>query len=407
MRMKNLYPTLCFALAIGLATNSVLGQAHVQTNTKYTGASATTISQTFASSSTTGNLIVVHLSFDGNRHVKTLADSKGNSYQQINGPTNWSTNSRSELWYAYNITGGGGAITVTATLNNNSTSYLQIYISEFSGVSITDPLDQRSVLAGSTAAVNSGSETTVTSNEIIYGVSIGASGLLTKGAGFTALSTANQNVVEMKIGASTGSYSAAFTSAGGDWVAEMATFKPKVILPVELAGFDASVLNPHAVKIDWTTDLETNNNYFQVEHSRDGLDWETAKTVKGAGNSNLPTHYSTIDSFPFAGLSYYRLKQVDLDGKARYSTEVAVTLASDPVPARTVKAYPNPATSYLIVEEKELDPATIFVYNSIGQGMRTAITRVDGSRVQVDLSLLPKGVYFLKTKDKTVEFYRQ
>jgi hypothetical protein len=408
MRMKNLYPSICVVLATVVIQNSVFGQAHVATVTKYSNVSTSSISQSFASPSTTGNLIVVHLSWDGsNRHVKTVTDTKGNNYNRINGPTDWHTNYRSELWYAYDITGGGAAITVTATLNNNSTTFMQIYASEFSGISISDPLDQKSVTTGSTAAVSSGAVTTSANGELVYGVAIGASGLITKGGGFNSVSTANQNVVEMKLSGSAGSYNASFSSASGDWVAETATFLPKVILPVELSGFDAKALNPHAVKLSWVTATETNNNYFELERSHDGLNWVSAKRVEGAGNSSVATQYSVIDSLPYQGMNYYRLKQVDLDGREIYTNVVTVTVNAEQHSGSQVRVYPNPASSFLMVEENEIDPATVIVFNSAGVGMRAAVTREGASRARVDLSQLPKGVYIMKTNDKAIVFYKQ
>jgi len=204
-----------------------IAQTHIRTNTKFQNTTATTITCTFAAASTTGNLIVVHLDWSGqSRSISTVTDNKGNSYTRINGPTNWDgTNYRAELWYSYNITGGVGAITVTATLSGAPISFSQIYISEYSGIiNTSDPLDQNSVAIGNTAAVSSGSKTTTMTNELIYGASIGASGTINVGAGFTFRSTANQNIIEDKNVTTTGSYNSAFTCAGGNWVAQMATF---------------------------------------------------------------------------------------------------------------------------------------------------------------------------------------
>src|SRR5580704_2582846 len=213
------------------------GQTHVQTTTLYQATTATAISQTFGAASTAKNLIVVHIDYDNQIvSVSSVTDTKGNSYARINGPTNWNgANYRAELWYAYNITGGGAATTVTAHLSGAPTSFSQIYISEYSGIaSSINPLDQNSVAIGATAAVSSGAKTTTYSNELIYGASIGASGILTTGGGFTNRSTANQNIIEDKNVATAGSYNTSFTSAGGNWIAQMATFISTIsILPVD------------------------------------------------------------------------------------------------------------------------------------------------------------------------------
>src|ERR1035437_4328935 len=66
-----------------------MAQAHIQTTTLFQPTTSTTIARAFAAASTTGNLIVVHLDWDGQtRSISTVADNKGNTYTRINGPTN-------------------------------------------------------------------------------------------------------------------------------------------------------------------------------------------------------------------------------------------------------------------------------------------------------------------------------
>src|ERR1035437_2573914 len=134
-------------ISVILFFNEALSQTFVQTATLFQVSTSKTIFKAFSSSSSTGNLIIVHLDWDGQtRDISSVTDSKSNTYHLINGPTNWNgTNYRGDLWYAYNITGGGGVITVTATLNGAPTSYSQIYIAEYSGIQLTNPLDQNSV----------------------------------------------------------------------------------------------------------------------------------------------------------------------------------------------------------------------------------------------------------------------
>src|SRR5882724_6264584 len=160
-------------IIFSLSVQNSNGQTHVQTTTLFQTTTATTIAKVFAAPSTSGNLIVVHLDWDNqSRSVNTVTDNKGNTYARINGPTNWNGASyRAELWYAYNITGGGGAIKVTAQLSGAPTSFSQIYISEYSGIATITPLDQNSVAIGNSAAANSGAKTTVAANELVYGAS--------------------------------------------------------------------------------------------------------------------------------------------------------------------------------------------------------------------------------------------
>jgi hypothetical protein len=89
-------------------------------------------------------------------------------------------------------------------------------------------------------------------------------------------------------------------------------------LPVKLLSFNATLVN-EKVNCAWETASETNNDYFTIERSKDGNSFEAVGNVKGQGNSNRNIRYSYTDNNPFGGISYYRLKQTDFDGKYTYS----------------------------------------------------------------------------------------
>ena len=98
------------------------------------------------------------------------------------------------------------------------------------------------------------------------------------------------------------------------------------ITPVTLTNFSAHAKG-NGVSIDWSTSQELNNDYFQVERSADGSsNWSVVATVNGAGNSQVAKKYNAFDASPLAGVNYYRLKQVDNDGKSSYSNTVAVKM---------------------------------------------------------------------------------
>jgi len=95
-------------------------------------------------------------------------------------------------------------------------------------------------------------------------------------------------------------------------------------LPIELLSFNIKVENE--VKITWETASEVNNNYFSIEHSYDGNNFEIIAHIKGAGNSNSYIKYNYIQGLPKIGTSYYRLKSIDFDGKVECSKTLAVTI---------------------------------------------------------------------------------
>lgn len=101
---------------------------------------------------------------------------------------------------------------------------------------------------------------------------------------------------------------------------------PPVALPVELMSFTASSTDDKYVQLDWATALEVNNDYFSVERSGNGFEWESIAQVSGMGNSTVKNSYSYVDDNPESGANYYRLKQHDYDGAFEYSPIVSATV---------------------------------------------------------------------------------
>ena len=395
---------IIFILLFGTIKHSI-GQTHVQTGTLYQTSTATTISHAFAAASTTGNLIVVHLDWDGQtRNITAVTDNKGNSYARINGPTNWNgTNYVAELWYAYNITGGGATITVTAKLSGAPTSFSQIYISEYSGIVTTNPLDQNSVAIGNAAAVSSGAKTTTYNNELIYVASIGASGVLSVGAGFTSRSTANSNIIEDKKAAAVLAYNTIFTSAGGNWVAQMATFistSSLIILPIDLLSFTGQCNNNNIV-LEWATASETNNDYFTIERSEDGTNWSVIGTVKSAGNSSIIQKYSFTADETNNKISYFRLGQTDIDGKFQYFNTIQVNNCYKDLIGLNI--YPNPSNGISLfgrINLKANEEYSIVIFDNLGK----IVSRFTSNQPEFTVNfphILPSGVYYARLSSAT------
>ncbi len=94
-------------------------------------------------------------------------------------------------------------------------------------------------------------------------------------------------------------------------------------LPIEFIYFNAKAIN-NSVQLEWATATEVNNDFFTIERSMDGKWWDVVTHINGAGNTNHLTRYDFIDNNPYSGISYYRLKQTDYDGKYEYFAPVAV-----------------------------------------------------------------------------------
>jgi len=160
-------------------------------------------------------------------------------------------------------------------------------------------------------------------------------------------------------------------------------------LPIELISFTA-VAQQAEVKLAWSTASELNNDSFTVQRSQDAEQWQDVIKVKGAINSNERIDYETLDGLPFTGVSYYRLKQTDLDGQYSYSSVRRVEITE----LFQLKVYPNPSTGkFTISTGFELQPENIKLYNMIGQEMQVSLDKTNGSTV-LNINL-PKGIYIL------------
>ncbi|MCK4661537.1 MAG: T9SS type A sorting domain-containing protein [Bacteroidales bacterium] len=119
-------------------------------------------------------------------------------------------------------------------------------------------------------------------------------------------------------------------------------------LPIELLSFTAKV-KENIVELNWITASEKNNDYFTIEKSLNGIDFEKITDVSGAGNSNNILTYQIADNNPDIGVNYYRLQQTDYDGETTISDIISVNI-DDLMKLITdlpinVNVFPNPATN--------------------------------------------------------------
>ncbi len=162
-------------------------------------------------------------------------------------------------------------------------------------------------------------------------------------------------------------------------------------LPVTLLSFEAFVDNSSKVRFEWATATENNTNYFAIERSVNGVDFETITTQKGAKNSSTTLFYQTYDESPYKGVSYYRLKQVDNDGSYSYSQIRAVNIDMG---EDSWKVYPNPNNGTFILQSEK--PAIFELTDITGKLINTFHTQ--GTALQVNENL-PAGMYFVREKE--------
>lgn len=115
------------------------------------------------------------------------------------------------------------------------------------------------------------------------------------------------------------------------------------ILPIELLEFNAVVNERKQVELNWITSAEINNDYFTIERSQNGVEFEELHDISGAGNSTQPRYYESLDPNPLPGTSYYRLRQTDFDGTQTVSEIRVVNIELH----HQFSVYPNPLKEVL------------------------------------------------------------
>jgi hypothetical protein len=172
-------------------------------------------------------------------------------------------------------------------------------------------------------------------------------------------------------------------------------------LPVTLTAFTA-VKQGSTSMLNWNTASEMNNAGFEIERSANGSSFSkigmvNSKAVNGNSHENLA--YSYIDAKPMQGANFYRLRQVDHDGKSAYSKIELVTFGAAAIEtveaAPAIKVYPNPATNTVNIEAPE--GSKVSVYNMAGR-MEVRATG-SGHLTTLDVSVLRAGNYTIHIID--------
>lgn len=171
---------------------------------------------------------------------------------------------------------------------------------------------------------------------------------------------------------------------------------PDVVLPVNLTRF-SGIFQEGTVQLTWQTATEKEADRFEIERSTDATSFSTIGSVRASGNTSQLIDYDFIDAEPFSGKGFYRLKQIDLDGRFRYSGTIMVqTTGLD----NAVTLYPNPATDHIRIRVKALADATIsgVITNTSGITVGTFTRQVYQGSNELNYSIkdYAAGMYYLR-----------
>jgi hypothetical protein len=179
-------------------------------------------------------------------------------------------------------------------------------------------------------------------------------------------------------------------------------------LPIELVFF-SGVQEDAIVKLEWLSQSEINNDYYAILWSTDGINFDVVGTIKGAGNSSMPTMYSYIHNLPKPGINYYELIQYDFDGASESFKIISVKLERNDA---SFIIYPNP----VLHDDQEInislngiigDEILIVVVDILGKVYyeKAFITKVNSQIIILD-SNLPRGTYMIVGSNRQ-ELYKK
>lgn len=169
-------------------------------------------------------------------------------------------------------------------------------------------------------------------------------------------------------------------------------------LPVSWMAFTGS-RDKRGISLEWSTASEMNNMHFDIQRSSDNVAFEMIGRVKGAGNSITAQHYRFTDAASLAGTSYYRIMQVDLDGKTAYSNTISI---SGTLPAASIQAMPNPFHNELSIVISTAAEGTAIIELTDLLGKTHYATSQDvvagDNQLSIPAERLNAGVYLIRIK---------
>jgi hypothetical protein len=174
---------------------------------------------------------------------------------------------------------------------------------------------------------------------------------------------------------------------------------PKMFVPGGSAPLPVSWLSFNVLRennrplLSWSTAAENNSSHFEIEKSTNARTFNQIAVMNASGDSKAINTYHYRDETTPPGNYYYRLKQVDFDGKFEYSRIVNLDIKA----AEPINIFPNPVSDILNIEsESTLNQIEITALD----GKRVNVSQPTGKSIQLQLDNLPDGLYFVTVNGK-------
>ncbi|MEQ9287605.1 MAG: T9SS type A sorting domain-containing protein [Cyclobacteriaceae bacterium] len=163
-------------------------------------------------------------------------------------------------------------------------------------------------------------------------------------------------------------------------------------LPVELIYFKGQCENSK-VSLEWATASEKNNNYFELQKSIDGENFNVIAKIMGNGTTQILNKYDYTDIPTYSnGILFYKLRQVDYDGKFESFDIIAIETSN--LTNQLVQVFPNPSTQSILNINSEIKFTTVEINNLMGK----RISNISGELLEngINIENLPSGGYLIR-----------
>ena len=185
----------------------------------------------------------------------------------------------------------------------------------------------------------------------------------------------------------------------------------KIGLPLPLKFGDLKIYYENSdLHIDWSTYDEMNVDHFEIERSQNGQQFATAGVMNAMGNGNSgKTDYSWLDSSPLSGTSFYRIKEVDIDGESKYSSVVRIDIDRN---NSKLNLFPNPVVDKKLSVQANIEQGryNILVSNLDGKKIYNQILDHRGGMISQSIQLpsaTSPGIYLLTIRSNRVKILKQ
>jgi hypothetical protein len=177
--------------------------------------------------------------------------------------------------------------------------------------------------------------------------------------------------------------------------ADLFTVTVQSPLPVSLTSFTAEVNTASNTVLSWTTNSESNLDYFVIEKSHAfGTSFLPIGEVSAFGNSTTIRFYSFVDEQTLSGNSYYRLRSVNFDGNMVYESKIEMVSIKNTL--NDFDIFPNPASGEIAISNLPSGINDVEIFNALGEKICDIETAPGGTNTPINVSLWQKGVYFVK-----------